>query len=140
MISVQKNWQHSYRLASILALVLTLSFVTACKTSQNVQENEATETASNMYNGKVVVIPKVGVAPTTLEQNYTEYKLAYKGLTSKSENKMVFTFDDTTITNKELCKKLNKDENVLNATSFGSTINNTGVSRSTRKQTARPVK
>lgn len=115
--------------------------LSSCKSSKNTNEaSNETSQQSGIYSDKVSAQIKEGISPATIEKKYAEYKLTYKGLTSKSQNIMLFTFDDSLISNEDMVKKLSKDKDVVSATSLSSITKTSKVSRSSDKKTVNPVK
>ncbi len=127
--------------ALLTLLLLTLICFSSCKSSKDTNDSSDETTAvSDVYSDKVSAQIKEGISPATIEKKYAEYKLTYKGLTSKSQNIMLFTFDDSLISNEDLVKKLSKDKDVVSATSLSSITKTSNVSRSSDKKTVNPVK
>ena len=122
-------------------LLLGILCLSSCKSSKNTNEvSNETSQQSGIYSDKVSAQIKEGISPATIEKKYAEYKLTYKGLTSKSQNIMLFTFDDSLISNEDMVKKLSKDKDVVSATSLSSITKTSKVSRSSDKKTVNPVK
>lgn len=135
------NLSYFKQLISYALLLTAISFFSCKSTQSNSQMDEVKEQPrSAMYSDKITVTGTPELNPQALEKKYEQYVLQYKGLMSKSMNKMMFKFDDTTITNSELCKILIKDEDIIKAESLESGVIQTGLSKSSDKQVARPVK
>ncbi len=133
----------SYRISllPILASLIVVLSISACKSSKDALQNEETKSSvdRSAYDDKISAQIKEGVAYATIEKRYAEYKLTYKGLTSKSQNIMLFTFDDDLISNEDMVKKMSKDKDIVSANSLSSITKKTSASRSSDKKTVKPV-
>lgn len=113
----------------------------SCKTTKDLTEVSVEKTAaSRIFSDKLIATVKPGVAPTTLEKRFEKYTLAYRGLTSKSQNKMMFTFDDSMISNDDMRKLLEKDDDIVATESLKETTRSTSAKLSSDKKTALPIK
>lgn len=117
---------------SILALLLVLF---SCKTTKELdtsdQKNEMTiEKARTVFINKVTVTAKEGMSAKSFEKKYKEYELQYRGMSSKSQNTMAFSFNDNLISSPALIELLKNDKNALNATPLRKAEQRTTVSKS----------
>lgn len=138
------NHISAFSLARLMRYTLLLSalMIISCKTTQtnNSGEDGMEEPESSVFSDKITIIANAGIKPDYLQKKYEKYVLNYKGLMSKKQNKMMFTFDDTTISNKEICDLITKDNKVIIAEPLQSGVIQTGISKSSDKQVAKPVK
>jgi len=130
-----------FSLLPILVTLIGVLSISACKSSTDALQTDEAQSAvgNSAYNDKISAHIKEGVAYATIEKRYAEYKLTYKGLTSKSQNIMVFTFDDNLISNEDMVKKMSKDKDIVSASSLSSITRKKGASKSSDKKTVNPV-
>jgi len=125
-------------------LLFLLIGLMSCKTSNDLtnknEEIVVEESEKKLFNDKVMITANAEVTHEPLEKNYSQYGLKYVGLNSKKQNKMVFSFDTSTISNKKLLALLNKDNNVIKAESLYNINPPTTVGKSSKKQSSRLTK
>lgn len=105
---------------SILSFLTIITLLFSCKTNQELNTMEgtqemSTEKARSIFTNKVTVTAKEGAKPKSFEKRYQKYILKYRGMSSKSQNMMAFTFDDEKITSPQLIELLKKDNEVITA-------------------------
>ncbi len=76
-----------------------------------------------------------------LVEKYNEYSLSYKGKTSKSTRSVLFEFDDTKISHKNMLALLNKDKGIESASGMKKANKSSKAGRSLQKsEPAVPIK
>jgi len=102
----------------------------ACNTNKTVLEEEKVP-----FNNKILVTLKPDVTADELVDKYQEYSLSYKGQTSKSTNSVLFLFDDTKISHRNMLALLNKDKGIVKASGMKRADKTSQAGRSARKGT-----
>jgi len=125
-----------FKTKSILSALFGLLLIIGCASKKNLEDLDKVVP----YNNKVIVSMKSDVTAADLEEKYKQYALKYKGLTSKSANKVMFEFDDTLISNGRMLALLNKDKMVLNAVNLKEASTKAKSGLSDKKGTTNPIK
>lgn len=123
----------------VLLTLFVLAGLTACKTKNEVISPENTSTMSaekarSVFTNKITVKGVVGINPEALEKSFKKYELKYRGMSSKTENKMVYSFNDGLITSPELVTLLEQNKDVIEAIPFRKTQTRVTVSKSGDKK------
>ena len=80
----------------------------------NNNDNQSTE-AGNYVSNQVLVLLQEHIEPQVLEGTCSQYKLKAVSIASRSQNLWLYSFDDSTIDYKNICKELRKSKQVLSA-------------------------
>ena len=135
---------------SIILVCLCYLLICSCKTTAVYDDNEYTLSENPgtttqkppMFSNRLMVTLHDDVEPSYVEKKYQQYELKSKGLTSKSEKKYFFNFNNELITDVELVKKLNEDsKHIIKAITMQNVMNDIKSSKSSpRSRVKLPVK
>jgi len=104
---------------TIISLSLLIFTLFSCKTTKETPESANTmsiEESRNIFTNKLSVKAKKGVSAKDFEKRYQEYELKYRGLSSKSQNILAFTFNNNLISSPALVDLIKTDKYVLDVT------------------------
>lgn len=125
---------------SVLYLFTLTTILFSCNSNKELNSTDgksemSIEQSKSVFQNNVTVKAKEGADPESLEKSFEEYNLNYKGMSSKSQNLMVFTFNDSTITSSRLIKLLKKEGDVLDAFSLRKSEFRTTSNQSSKRKT-----
>ena len=94
-----------------LSLILALFLVgNSCKTKQKVDLTQL-----DYIPDRIIVLLKPKAKPYDMMNAMAEYELTNKGMVSRSENRMMFTYNMEKIKPEEMLAKIKAHDNVLEA-------------------------
>lgn len=123
----------------ILMTFLVLASLCCCKTKNELSSSDTTaamsiEKARSIFTNKVTITGVEGINPIAIEKRHKAYDLKYRGMSSKKENKLVYTFNDSLISSPDLVALLEKDKDIIAADPFRKSQTRVTVSKSGDKK------
>ena len=114
----------------IISIIILSSLLLACKSNKSMAGEEEEKVP---FNNKVLVRMTPDITADYLVEKYKEYSLTYKGKTSKSTRSVLFEFDDTKISHKNMLALLNKDKEIESASGMKKANKSSKAGRSLQK-------